>query len=71
MLLDQLPPEKTIVPEEMWSSLSINELLLQKNILFDRYEFLLSKNVEHAKIFLQALNKLELVIQDKVVSGVR
>jgi len=67
MLVDELPPKKQIIPPENWSELSLDELLQQKNLLYDRWEFLKLKGYAYESILLEGLHKLEEYIQIKVL----
>jgi hypothetical protein len=49
-----------------WQNLSFLELLEQKNILFDRYEFLRSKGYPYASTLIPALHKIEDIMQTKI-----
>ena len=55
------------VQSEKWEKMSVNELLDQKSIMFNRYEFLLtSENPEQAKQILNGINRLENLIQERI-----
>lgn len=58
--------EIKIIDSEKWPNLSFLELLEQKNILFDRYEFLRSKGYPYANTLVNALNKIEEIMQTKI-----
>lgn len=64
--LQQEATERTIIPPDKWITLSFDELLEQKNILFDRWEFINKHNPDLAKVFLEGLQKIDILITDKM-----
>jgi hypothetical protein len=73
-LLNQQPPDvlditrekRSIIPRDQWPDLTIDDLISQKNILYDRWEFLQSKGNIGAKQFVEAIEKIEELIQNKL-----
>lgn len=65
-VLDITQEKKTIIPRDQWPELSIDDLISQKNILYDRWEFLHSKGNPGAKQFVEAIEKLDELIQSKL-----
>jgi len=65
-ILDTTQESKSIVPEDQWPELALDELITQKNILYDRWEFLHSKGNVGAKVFVQGIEKLDQLIQAKL-----
>lgn len=51
-----------------WSDMNFNELLDQKNIMFDRYEFMVRMgNAGVAKSLLEGINTLDSLIAQKAL----
>lgn len=65
-VLDITQEKKSIIPREQWPDLTIDDLISQKNILYDRWEFLQSKGNIGAKQFVEAIEKIEELIQNKL-----
>jgi hypothetical protein len=58
---------KTLVPKDQWNTLSFNELIEQKNILYDKWDFLSKgENKQLVLEFAQFLIDIEQIIQTKL-----
>jgi|688.fasta_scaffold1789983_2 hypothetical protein len=58
---------KTLVPKDQWNTLSFNELIEQKNILYDKWDFLSrGENKQLVLEFAQFLIDIEQIIQTKL-----
>lgn len=55
---------KTLLPEEEWSNLSMDALIEQKNILFDRWMFLVEKKYPYAADVKKGLDKIDKFIAE-------
>lgn len=56
------------VQSARWSDMNFNELLGQKNIMFDRYEFMVRMgNSSAAKSLLEGINTLDSLIAQKAL----
>lgn len=56
------------VETSRWADLNFSELLEQKNIMFNRYEYLVNiGNGPAAKGILEGINKLDVIIAQKTV----
>jgi hypothetical protein len=58
--------ERPIVSVDKWKTLSFDELLEQKDILFGRMEFIAKHNPDNVKIFLEGLAKIDILITEKI-----
>ena len=58
--------QPTIIPQDQWPTLSVDELLNQKNILYSKWEFLASMQKPYGKEYAVALNLLEDLIAKKL-----
>lgn len=59
--------ERPIVPQDKWDELSFTELTAQKEILYNRWEFLRNKGYAYHEKLLEGLNMLEKKIQEKAM----
>lgn len=58
--------ERPIAPSDSWPTMSLADLLEQKNIMYDRWEFIRSKGFSYEKQFLEGLQRLEKLIESKL-----
>jgi len=56
-----------LISKDLWKTLSFNELIEQKNILYDKWEFLSrGENKQLSQEFAQFIIDIEQVIQSKL-----
>ena len=58
---------KELLPKHKWSELNFNELIEQKNLIYDKWEFLINgNNKQLASDFAQFLIDIDLFIHSKL-----
>jgi len=54
--------ERTLAPEEEWAEMTMDQLIDQKNIFFDRWKFLVEHKYAYATDVKKGLDKIEAFI---------
>jgi hypothetical protein len=65
VMSDNRPKEveyKVLMPEDTWSEMTIDQLIEQKNILFERWKFLVENDYKYATDVKKGLDKIEAFI---------
>jgi hypothetical protein len=57
--------ERPLTPEQEWSEMTIDQLLEQKNVLFDRWKFLVEHKYAYADDVKKGLDKIEAFIASR------
>ena len=65
-VLSSYTQENTLLPASEWYDISFNQLLEQKSLLFERLEFLVSKQDPIAKAFAEHLQNIDATIAKRV-----
>jgi len=62
VMSDNSPKEvkyNVLMPEDTWKEMTIDQLIEQKNILFERWKFLVENDYKYAKDVKKGLDKIE------------
>lgn len=57
--------EKVLLPEDVWPELSMDALIEQKDILFNRWMYLVEQKISYASDVKKGLDKIEKFILER------